>query len=117
MYNDFWLNFGYKAQKNLMTPGNSMAKYQMIIVSFSIAMLAACTSVLPVSDEQRCEILMQEAWDELKAVRLTGLGSAWQAVKASKFLAQAKVKYETGRYELCRDKAEEAKRLLQQLEQ
>ncbi len=92
-----------------------MAGYHQISVLLLLGLLAACSSVL--SDKESCEVKMQQAWDELKEARLTGPGSAWQVIKASKFLAQAKVKYETERYELCLDKVDEARRLLQQLEE
>ena len=89
----------------------------IIAVSLLLALsLAACTSLIPGSDKAHCEELMDQAWQELTQAKLTSVSGAWQLTKASKFLAQAKVKYETERFELCIEKAETARELLIQLD-
>lgn len=94
-----------------------MTKTRMIPISILYFTLTACASLMPASDSEKCQALMDEAWQELTRAKLTGLSSAWQITKASRFLAQARVKYETERYELCIVKAEQAKELLDQLKQ
>lgn len=79
-------------------------------------LLTSCTSIIPGADKAQCEELMEQAWQELTQARLSSVSGAWQLTKASKFLAQAKVKYETDRFELCIEKAETARDLLSELE-
>ncbi|MBE9516814.1 MAG: hypothetical protein IME93_07525 [Proteobacteria bacterium] len=92
-----------------------MKQFLVNALLFSTSFLVSCASVMPASDKTRCEERMDQAWQQLTEARLTSVSSAWQLTKASKFLAQAKVKYETERYELCIEKAETASELISQL--
>jgi len=93
-----------------------MNKSIVAIFLLLILPLTACTSIIPGSDKTQCEELMGQAWQELTEAKLSSVSGAWQLTKASKFLAQAKVKYETERFELCIEKAETARELLSQLD-
>ena len=67
-------------------------------------------------NKKQCEELMEQAWQELTQAKLSSVSGAWQLTKASKFLAQARVKYETDRFELCIEKVETARELIAELE-
>lgn len=68
--------------------------------------------MLPMSDQQRCDSLIETAWNELTEARLSSLSEGWRLTKASKFLAQAKVRQETERFESCVEKANIARDLI-----
>jgi len=68
----------------------------------------------PTNERERCQQTVDKAWKELKEAEAGTLHDGILLTRASGVLAQARVRYEIGKYEACTRKARRALELIHQ---